>query len=349
MVRRGGDVPQALDQHGRRRRSRASRSGIHSGRRAGGGANRQGAAEARAWFDGPRGRRRPHAKDRPLLPGRHGGRVRHLARVAGARRHRPADLLERPGDGRRQGPGRRGVALLPVVSARRRRQSHQQAQRLAGAQRAVCPADSAGRGRRRALPRADPEGRPRPDHVHREAELPEVRALLHAVRLRRASPKPGQDAALVGKAFNSLEYSFDPANIPKNVSGQIKDRIPDLPITVLAEATADGSAERRQDADGVDAGRAESRSRALERLGHRPAAAGRSEGRRVRVQAGDGGRARIRRRLDQRGARAHPGRRDRRRQAVYRRAGAEGRPRARSHLLLQGADPEGRRRLRRAQ
>ena len=51
-------------------------------------------------------------------------------------------------------------------------------------------------------------------------------------------PKPGQDPSLVGKAHNSLEYSFDPKNIPKNVSGEIKDQIPDLPIVVVAQATA---------------------------------------------------------------------------------------------------------------
>ena len=50
-------------------------------------------------------------------------------------------------------------------------------------------------------------------------------------------PKPGQDPSLVGKAYNSLEYSFDPANIPKNVSGKIKGEIPNLPIIVLAEST----------------------------------------------------------------------------------------------------------------
>jgi tetratricopeptide (TPR) repeat protein len=51
-------------------------------------------------------------------------------------------------------------------------------------------------------------------------------------------PKPGQDPSLVGKAHNSLEYSFDPKNIPKNVSGQIKDQIPNLPIVVVAQAKA---------------------------------------------------------------------------------------------------------------
>jgi tetratricopeptide (TPR) repeat protein len=35
-----------------------------------------------------------------------------------------------------------------------------------------------------------------------------------------------------------LKYSFAPANIPKNVSGEITDHIPDLPIIVLAQATA---------------------------------------------------------------------------------------------------------------
>ena len=51
-------------------------------------------------------------------------------------------------------------------------------------------------------------------------------------------PKPGQDPSLVGKAFNSLEYSFDPKNIPTNVSGQVTDQIPNLPIVVVAQSTA---------------------------------------------------------------------------------------------------------------
>jgi tetratricopeptide (TPR) repeat protein len=51
-------------------------------------------------------------------------------------------------------------------------------------------------------------------------------------------PKPGQDPSLVGKAYNSLEYSFDPKDIPKNVSGQITDQIPNLPIVVVAQSTA---------------------------------------------------------------------------------------------------------------
>jgi tetratricopeptide (TPR) repeat protein len=47
-------------------------------------------------------------------------------------------------------------------------------------------------------------------------------------------PRPGQPRELVSAHHNSLDYSFDEANIPANVSGKIKGEIPDLPITVLA-------------------------------------------------------------------------------------------------------------------
>src|SRR6185295_11527611 len=48
-------------------------------------------------------------------------------------------------------------------------------------------------------------------------------------------PKPGQES-LVTKDYNSQEFSFEKAHIPPNVSGQIKDEIPNLPVVVLAEA-----------------------------------------------------------------------------------------------------------------
>ncbi len=50
-------------------------------------------------------------------------------------------------------------------------------------------------------------------------------------------PVPGQPDAAVGKAFDDRTFSFDPKDIPANVSGQIKDRIPDLPIVTLAQAS----------------------------------------------------------------------------------------------------------------
>lgn len=49
-------------------------------------------------------------------------------------------------------------------------------------------------------------------------------------------PMPGQDPSRLSPDHNSLEYSFDKSNIPANVSGQIKGRVPDLPIVTLAES-----------------------------------------------------------------------------------------------------------------
>jgi len=49
-------------------------------------------------------------------------------------------------------------------------------------------------------------------------------------------PRPGQDTALLSKDHNGLEYQFLPASIPPNVSGQVRDHIPDLPIITLATA-----------------------------------------------------------------------------------------------------------------
>jgi Flp pilus assembly protein TadD len=48
--------------------------------------------------------------------------------------------------------------------------------------------------------------------------------------------KPGQDPSLISAHHDSQEYSFDKANIPANVSGKIKDEIPSIPITVLAQS-----------------------------------------------------------------------------------------------------------------
>jgi Flp pilus assembly protein TadD len=49
-------------------------------------------------------------------------------------------------------------------------------------------------------------------------------------------PKPGQDASLLTPAENGLNYQFLPASIPADVSGQIRGRIPDLPIVTLAQS-----------------------------------------------------------------------------------------------------------------
>jgi tetratricopeptide (TPR) repeat protein len=52
------------------------------------------------------------------------------------------------------------------------------------------------------------------------------------------TPKPGQNPALLGQDHNGLEYDFSPHLIPANVSGKIRDRVPDLPIVTLAQASA---------------------------------------------------------------------------------------------------------------
>jgi tetratricopeptide (TPR) repeat protein len=51
-------------------------------------------------------------------------------------------------------------------------------------------------------------------------------------------PKPGQSPALLAKDRNGLEYSFAKANVPANVSGEIRGEIPELPIEVVAKAQA---------------------------------------------------------------------------------------------------------------
>jgi tetratricopeptide (TPR) repeat protein len=62
-------------------------------------------------------------------------------------------------------------------------------------------------------------------------------------------PKPGQPPTLLAAAFNGLEYTFDQADVPANVSGQITGAVPVLPVVTLATATAVLSI-----ADGADRG-----------------------------------------------------------------------------------------------
>lgn len=47
---------------------------------------------------------------------------------------------------------------------------------------------------------------------------------------------PGQDPARVSLHYDSRAYDYSPANIPANVAGTVKDRIPVLPIVTLAQA-----------------------------------------------------------------------------------------------------------------
>ncbi len=91
------------------------------------------------------------------------------------------------------------------------------------------------------------------DTVHFRMHIPENAAgpiRLHAkLNYRKFSryytefayagqPEPGT-AAKFGKDFDDREFHFSPENVPANVSGAIKGRIPDLPIVTLAEATTE--------------------------------------------------------------------------------------------------------------
>ncbi|MDZ4801216.1 MAG: tetratricopeptide repeat protein [Bryobacteraceae bacterium] len=51
-------------------------------------------------------------------------------------------------------------------------------------------------------------------------------------------PEAGGPPSLVSLAHDSRKFSFSPSDIPANVSGGIKDRIPDLPTVTLAESRA---------------------------------------------------------------------------------------------------------------
>ena len=220
-------------------------------------------------------------------------------------------------------------------------QPHRQAQRLAGAQRALRASDSAWRGRHGSLPRHG-SARARAVPISFTARLNYRKFSWYYTQFSYAGqPKPGQDPALLGLDHNGLEYQFLRTSIPANVSGAIRDRIPDLPIVTLAEAHAT-----------VPLGQptwtpvaAQAGSRALERLGHRPAVARRSEGRRICVSKGDRSRARICRWLAERGAGADSGRRDRCRQAVCREGDGDRFP-AWPHLVFQSRGPARRWRLR---
>ena len=51
-------------------------------------------------------------------------------------------------------------------------------------------------------------------------------------------PKAGQSADMAGPDRDSREFTFNPSDVPANVSGKIKGEIPQIPITVIAQATA---------------------------------------------------------------------------------------------------------------
>ena len=284
--------------------------------RQGGGADRHAPARrSQPGSDRARRRRGAHAQDRPLLPRRHGGRLRRLAGAAGARTPTATSIFWSGSvDDDGKGPVEPGAHFYR--SYQLDGEGNPINKRNAWQARSVLyvrliPPGAADVG---ALPRA------------RSRRTPRVRSRFTAkLNYRKFShyytqfayagqPKPGQDPSLVAtqhrqpRILASIQRTSRPTSPARS-----RTEIPDLPIVTLARSQRRSCRWARPN---WTAGRAQEGSRALERLGHRPAAAGRSEGRRVRLHEGHRGRARIRRRLAERRARADSGRRDRRRQAV---------------------------------
>ena len=130
-------------------------------------------------------------------------------------------------------------------------------------------------------------------------------------------PKPGQPAELAGLDRDSREYSFDKANVPKNVSGKIKGEIPVLPIVTMAEAS---TTLQVGDPNTQTSWKPVVHKQDRERWndwGIGLLLQGDLKGRGICVQEGDGSRARIRRWLAECRPRVDSGRRNRRCKAVH--------------------------------
>ena len=328
------------------------RGGRRQPRRSADGAPRRGADDGPARQGGgvapprrlrARRGRGAHPQDRPLLPGRHRRRVRRLGGARGEGLERQDHLPQRRGHRRRQGAGRSRRPPLPQPAARRARQPDQQAQRLGRALGRLRAADPAGRRRHDPLPAADPRGLRRHRHAPREGQLPQVHVVEHAVGLRRRArsragevrPREVLRRRQVGLHRRHLEglgrHQGDPGP-PDHDAGRGQGRAAD-PAEGRARAGAQGLPRPLG-------------ARALERLRHRAAAAGRSARCGGRLPEGDRDGARLRGRLRERGARADPGRCDGRGRDLAE-EGPRDRSQARQDALLPRHGAQGARPLRR--
>ena len=147
-----------------------------------------------------------------------------------------------------------------------------------------------------------------------------------------------------GPGFDDREFTFDPSDIPANVAGKIKDRIPELPITVLARAEAELAVGRRS-GDWSPQIHADDWERWND-YGIGPAAARRSQGRGTRFRTRRRSRPLAPRRPAQHRPRAGRGRPHRRGESAHP-GGVETVAGTAPRALLPGAGAEGRGRLRR--
>ena len=209
MVRRARDGPAAGVHLRRRRGGRTGRRGVHARRRQARRAARRG--RARSSQPGSTVRVDVVVRTRKIGHFFPGGTVDAFdvwLELQGKDADGQVVFWSGRVGGRREGPGRAGRALLPLVSARRRRQSDQQAQCVAGAQRAVRPADSARRGRRRALPGARFRRTPGPDHAARRSSTTASSRTTTRSSPTPASPNPGRTRRWSSVASRQPEYSL---------------------------------------------------------------------------------------------------------------------------------------------
>ena len=78
-----------------------------------------------------------------------------------------------------------------------------------------------------------PEGIQGPIQLHAKLNYRKF-ALSYTAFSYAGEPEAGGEGKF-GKNFDDRAFTFDPEDIPSNVSGGIRDRIPDLPVTVIAE------------------------------------------------------------------------------------------------------------------
>ena len=240
--------------------------------------------------------------------------------LQGTRRHRARRLLERPGRPTRAA-ARSSRARTSIARTSSMAHGNPINKRNAWQTRSLLyvrliPPGAADVAHYRVQIPEDAQG---PITFTAKLQLPQVLARLHAVRLRRPAAAGTSRQRCQARLRRSGRSRSIPPTSRRTSRARSRTAFPicrssrwPRPPRTLQVGDA-GTATEWQPVVG------QAGPRALERLGHRPAAAGRSQGRGVRVHAGDGGRARVRRRLAERGARADPGRRDRRGQAVHRR------------------------------
>ena len=189
-------------------------------------------------------------------------------------------------------------------------------------------------------PRAGAAGCARAHPIHRQTELPQVLA-----GITRSSPMPGSPSrGRIRRCWRATTTAWS-THSPRHSRKCLRARSATAFPTCRSSRWPRPRRRCRSARPCLDAGGAQAGSRALERLGHRPAAAGRSERRGVRLpqvteaepEYADGW-------LNVARALIQEGETEAAKPYIAKALAID--PELGPHLVLQGRDPEGRRRLR---